>query len=565
MVESNANLPAIILVGGGSAFRDTCPALVDSIIKKKDHRQVSVVIIDHDREDINHLYDELSHKYGVEIRKVLLENTALRSGSLETTIENLGLKGITAQTNPADCPPMIRALVRVWSMEIVNAVKDLLPTVSGALHGNVILCTPFSVTGPTSSVVSLESLLIARKGLADWMAMAPNIHSGTIASIGFAMVAPDPRTGASPYGLDHGRKVAEFLSETMAQGRGPFDRCLLLDSSGLESRQELSSYRQCAAETISTFLTAQPPNQFAATGSGVPFADAYEVHRYLPEGANYANLALIRAGCSPEDRETISVLANLCEGRLETSLPRHLRDLDSTPELESTRRALLVAQERLARIDIESWSFGKARRQNDAEVAMAEGRRDFALAMGDLIGELGAKWQSRDFSLMWAMPRDPNYLPISGSTPPPPDLSEMPPEQIQEFTRLLEKIMIHAIRPRRSEQLKALVVRFIASERNQQCFPIQETLFNDSLLMGKQGTTVLKNESVDQHMMSYLFMWLPSNGRPTPRYCTFDSTPVVRTLPAEQQAWPDNLFPVYPIYGNRSNGSGAESHELVKG
>jgi hypothetical protein len=338
-----------------------------------------------------------------------------------------------------------------------------------------------------------------------------------------------------------------------------------LDSSGLESRQDLSSFRQCAAETISTFLTAQPPNQIAAAGSAVPFADADEVHRYLPDGASYANLALIRAGCSPEDRESIDVLANLCEGRLETSLPRHLRSLDSTPELESTRRALLVAQERLTRVDSDSWSFGKSRRQNGAEYSMVECRRDFAMAMGDLIAELSSKWQARDFGLMWAMPRDPDYLPISGPTLPPPDLSEMPPEQMQEFARLLEKIMIHAIRPRRTEQLKALVVRFIASEKNQQCFPIQERLFNDSLLAGKQGTTVLKNESVDQHMMSYLFMWLPSNSRPTPRYCTFDSMPVASTLPAEQQEWPDNLFPVYHAYKRSSNGSGAETQDLVKG
>jgi len=565
MVENNGNLPAIILIGGGSAFKDTCPVLVDSIIKKKDNRQVSVVIIDHDKEDIKLLHDELSYNYGVEVRKVSLENTALRSGSLESTIELLGLEGITAQTNPADCPPMIRALVRVWSMEIVNAVKDLLPTISGALQGNVILCSPFSVTGPTSSVVALEALIIIRKGLADWMAMAPNIHSGTITSIGFALVAPDPKTGASPYGLEHGRRVADFLSETMAQGEGPFDRCLLLDSSGLEARQDLASYRHCAAETVSTFLTAQPPNQNAATGSGRPFADAHEVHRYLPEGARYANLALVRAGCSPEDRESIGMLVNLCEGRLETPLPGHLRDLDSIPELETARGALLVAQERLARLNNDSWSLGKARRQKGAEISMALCRTNFAVAMGDLIEELGVKWQSRDFCLMWAMPRDPDYLPISGPTLPPPDLSEMPPEQIQAFTRLLEKIMIHAIRPRRTEQLKALLVRFIASETNQQNFPIMENLFNDSLLVGKQGTTVLKDESLDEHMMSYLFMWLPSNGRPMPRYCTFDPTPVVRTLPAGQQAWPGNKFPVYPIYGSRSNGIGFESHDLVKG
>jgi len=565
MVESNVNLPAIILLGGGSAFRDTCPVLVNSIIRKKDNRQVSVVIIDHDKADIKHLYDELSDNYGVEVRKVLLENTALRTGSLEKTIEILGLKGITAQSNPADCPPMIRALVRVWSMEIVNAVKDLLPTVNGALQGNVILCSPFSVTGPTSSVVGLEALLVVRKGLADWMAMAPNIHSGTITSIGFALVAPDPKTGASPYGLEHGRKVADFLSERMDQGEGPFQQCLLLDSSGLEVRQDLASYRQCAAETVATFLTAQPPNQIPATGPGKPFADAFEVHRYLPEGASYANLALIRAGCSPEDRESIGVLVNLCEGILETSLPRHLWDLESTPQLETTRRALLVAQERLTRLNNVSWSIGKNQRQRDAEISMAECRKNFAVAMRLLLEELGAKWQSRDFSLMWAMPRNPDYLPSSGPTLPPPDLAEMPPEQLQSFTSLLEKIMIHAIRPRRTERLKALQVRFIASERNHQFFPIRETLFNDSLLEGKQGTTVLKDETLDEHMMSYLFMWLPCSGHPTPRYCTFDSTPVVRPLPAGQQAWPDNNFPAYHTNASSPNGSGPESHDLVEG
>jgi hypothetical protein len=543
MVESNRNLPAIILVGGGSAFRDTCPVLVEKF-KQRDDRQLSVVIIDHDQGDIRHLYDELSEKYpDVEVRRVLLENTALRSAALATIIDSLGLRGITPNTNPADCPPMIRALVHLWSMEICNAVKDVLPGRGIAQLGDAILCSPFSVTGPTSSVVGLEAPPIIIKGLADWRALAPATMSGITTSIGFALVAPDPRIDASPYGLEHGRKVADFLGETMEKDEGPFELCLLLDSSGMGMCQDLASYRQWVAETTATFLTAQLPHKIAPSA---PFADSVEIRQNLPEGKSYANLALIRAGCSPEDRQSIDWLIDLCDGRLETPMPRHLQNLDSLPRLETTRQNLLLARQRLAHIINQRNPFGKAKRERDARRHLDGSRTSFGRALGDLIRELRSKWQSRDFSLMWAMPQNPDYLPSSSPSVTPPHLSEMPPEQRRDFTRLLERIMQHCIQPQGNELLRALLIRIIASHRNQNSFPIRENHFDETLLGGNPGTIVYPSDTQDQHLMNYLLMWLPRNGHPTPRYSTLGPAPVIRPLPAVQQAWPDDNFPLYP-------------------
>ena len=548
MVTRNgaSGVPSIILIGGGSAFKSTCPVLVRSIRAKDSTRDVKAVIVERDQPELEALKDQMK-EIGVETLGVYLRSTPSIQATLAKKIEELQLQNIDPGTNTADCPPIVRALIHVQADEIIQAVKRLLPKrQNGLLNGNVIICTAFSLTGPTSSIVGLEAVPLVMEGLKAWRNEFPLGHIGEITSIGFAVVAPNPEEGASDYGLRHGDRAARHLQEAMSradEGSHPFYRCLLLDGSGFGSVIGLNEYLEWIGEAAGTFLTARNEN-------GELVGDPVEMHRFLPDDASYSNMILVRAGCAAMDVESVKAMVNLSQDKLDQPLPQHLSDLEKGRIVEVARQAVIAQQKVIKERKGNLLGFGE-KKEKDKNAAELRKRTDyFKQVRGGLVKQLDEDWRARDYGLMWMMPRfesllqQAERLTVADSVPYCPTLVEMESTQKQEFHDEVGVLTLIAVTPRSDTKLSAFRIMIMGTRESRSEFGINETNLRDVFFDPKNNTddkvAIDLCFSNDPYLLSYILMWRPISGPPMPRYYEERPDYFFRPLPPRANAWPED-------------------------
>ncbi|MCY4652906.1 MAG: hypothetical protein OXC95_07040, partial [Dehalococcoidia bacterium] len=564
----------IILVGGGESSK----IIISSVMDRLRHRVRGVLFIDHDKDTIREMYDDMS-KYsmeGVEVRDVRLHKRTLDREKFDAIAEDLGLlgQGVTWEDPLPNHPPMVRVQTRLWGQEILDALWDMLPTVgaddahTGTLDGpRVMIVSVFGITGMTSSTVGVEAAVVLRDRLRsrllnDRGENADGVINSTLDTgampmfVGVGCFPPDPTDGAGQYNIPHGLRMSRVIKENLAPSpspremrmRGkPFNKFLLLDGSGAWRTQDNpNDYSEWVARTLSALLTCQSVD--ADVDVDGTFYDSIEL---LDSCEPFSHVGLVMAGLRRSDKKLIeafrfvkesvpsiypdhaeypndSLLREVIGGLAGTSAEEAVQDVrDAANEWQDTKL-------RMGSKWWNSWMPGRKRAMEGARRRLRNALSALPERVDEHIEELNDEWEAWSHQKMWAMPLpasrwidDPieDSLPLrvlhnDNNTPNDHNIMQDRNEARQSTHDMVRMLMRHLIDPITTSPMKVGrgTMMLVASTRVKRDYPLPEPEDMSVSFGGRWNILMSESGWLQDHPMHLLLWWYPEDGEIMPMY-----------------------------------------------
>ena len=581
----------IMLVGGGESSKIIISSVMDSL----KHRVKGVLFIDHDKDTIREMYDEMSRYSGegVEIRDVRLHKRVLDREKFDIIADEMGLLGggVTWEDPLPNHPPMVRVQTRLWGREILDALWDMLPTVGAddthtgrLVEPRVMIIFLFGMTGMTSSTVGVEAAVVLRDRLRSRLlndregnALPKEINStldtGTMPLfIGVGCFPPDPTDGAGQYNIPHGLRMSGVIKGLLAPSSSPreldmedkpFNKFFLIDGSGAWRTQDnKEDYSQWVARTLSTLLTCQPVD--AREGDDT-FYDSIEL---LDSCEPFSHVGLIMAGLSREDQALIQNLRFVKENApdvYDASLGDPNVDIlrEVIGKLVETAAESVVqdvrdaANEwRNAKMRLGWWSRWLPRRRR----ALHDARRGLKYATDTLpeevdsyIDDLNNEWEKWSHQRLWAMPlpashwvTDPlgDSLPLRESRSGDQDhnIIQDKNESRQSAHDMVRMLMRHLVDPIATSPIKVSngTMMLVASTNVKRDYPLPEPDDMSVSFGGEWITLMSEHNELGNSPMHVLLWWQPKDGKIMPMYYRANGELREPNLPPVYDGWPSN-------------------------
>ena len=580
----------IILVGGGESSKIIIKSVMDSLR----HRVRGVLFIDHDKDTIGELYDDMS-KYsgeGVEVRDVRLHKRVLDREKFDTIAEELGLLGggVTWEDPLPNHPPMVRVQTRLWGQEILEALWDMLPTVGAddthtgrLVDPKVMIVFLFGMTGMTSSTVGVESAVVLRDRLRSRLLNDRNesveaevminstLDTGSMPLfVGVGCFPPDPTDGAGQYNIAHGRRMSEVIKkrlaplpsprENMMKGR-PFNKFLLLDGSGAWRTQDNQvDYSEWVARTLSTLLTCK------SVDSGPNDDTFYDPIELLDSCEPFSHIGLIMAGLRHEQQNALNDLRSVRENAVNI-YPAHAEDPDVSllreviSKLASGGRESDVQDIRDAANEWQDvktslrwwneWQAGKKRAIEQARSRLRSAVAELSVLAEKRVEDLDNDWETWSHQKLWAMPlpasrwmADPleDSLPLrhTGNAPGDHNMIQDRNDARQSTHDMVRMLMRHLLDPITTNPVKVSrgTMMLVASTNVKRDYPLPEPEDMSISFGGEWNVLMSESGALHRHPMHLLLWWCPEDGEIMPMHYRANKDSMESELPPVYDGWP---------------------------